>query len=97
MEIGIICSIIIIFTFCFVMFCVLSTCCLVVLYVLSVYCLVVMYLGCGMWFEVIYLFVGSGCRDPNNFYDYKYVFVVSVCVLVVFFCLSSFFFNQKKL
>ena len=38
-------------------------CCLVVFCVLSVCCLFVMYLGCGMWFEVMYLYVGSGYRD----------------------------------
>jgi len=52
----IICSIIIIFLFCFVLFCVLSGC-----------CFVVMYLGCGMLFEMVYLYVGSGCRDRNCF------------------------------
>jgi len=66
----IICSIIIIFSFCFVLFCLLSVCCHVVFCALSVCCLFVVYLGCGMLFEVMYLYVGSGCRDRNNFYNY---------------------------
>ena len=58
----IICSILL---FCFVVLCVLSVCCLVVFCVLSVFCLFIVYLGCGMWFEVMYLYVGSGCRHRD--------------------------------
>jgi len=50
-RIGIICSIIILFH----LSCVLSVC-----------CLFVMYVGCGMWFEVIFLYIGNGCRDCTN-------------------------------
>ena len=61
-RIGIICSLIILFH----LSCVLSVCCLVVFCVLSVCCLCVMYVGCGMWFEVIFLYIGNGCRDCTN-------------------------------
>jgi len=46
----------IIFMVRFVLFCVFSGC-----------CLVVVYLGCEMLMEVMYLYVGSGCRDRNYF------------------------------
>jgi len=46
----IICSIIIIFMFCYSLFRVLSGC-----------CLVVAYLGGGKSFEVLYVYVGSAC------------------------------------
>jgi len=52
----IICSIIIICVFCFSLFRVLSRC-----------CLVVMYLGGGTSFDVMYLYVGSGCSDRTYF------------------------------
>jgi len=79
----IICSIIIIFMFWFVLFCVLSGC-----------CFVVVYLGCGMLFEVMYLYVVSGCRDRISFYNMLYFVRVCKCVAVFFsflfsFCLSS--------
>jgi len=62
-----------------VLFCrVLSMCCLVVSCVLTVYCLFVIYLGCGMWFEVMYSLVGSGCRDRNDFYnEVKIAFIIA--------------------
>ena len=44
--------------------------------VLSGCCLVVMYLGCGMSFEEMYVYVGSGCHDRDNFDNYMYVYVV---------------------
>ena len=47
-----------------------SVCGLVLFCVLSVYYLFVICLGCGLWFEVMYLFVGSGCRDRNYLYNY---------------------------
>ena len=56
LGIVIICSIIIIFVLCFVLFCVFSGCCLVVIY---------LGIGCGMLFEGIYLHVGSGWRDRS--------------------------------
>jgi len=55
----IICSINISEMFCFVLFCVLSAC-----------CLVVVYSGCGMLFDVMYSYVGSGWRDRSYFNNY---------------------------
>ena len=62
--------IIIIICFCFVwswfsLFRVLSGC-----------CLVIVYLGGGMSFELMYLYVGSGCSSRDYFYIYMYMFVV---------------------
>ena len=72
-----------IFLFCFVVFCVLSVCRLVIFCVLSVYCLFVRYLECGMWFEVMYLYVGSGWRDRNYFLCSP-ISLLHVCVSQVF-------------
>jgi len=61
----IISSICIVFMFCFSLFRVLSGCCLGVIH-----------LGGGTSFEVMYLYVGSGCSDRDYFDNYGYVYVV---------------------
>jgi len=60
----IICSIIVIFVFCFPLF-----------RVLSGLCLVVTYAGVGLN-DLMYLYVGRGCRDCDYFFNYMYVYVV---------------------
>ena len=59
----IICSIIIILMFWFVLFCVLNGCCFVVEYLAAG-------IGIMMLFEVMYLHVGSGWRERSYLYNY---------------------------
>jgi len=73
------CSIVIVVMFCSVLF---QVC------VVSGYCLVVVFLGDVMLFEVMYLYVGSGCRDRNYFYNYLHVPVYVVLCLSLFLSLS---------
>jgi len=61
----IICSIIILFYFCFSLFLVLSGC-----------SLVVVYLGGGMLFSVLYMYVGSECSIRDYFCNSMYMYVV---------------------
>jgi len=61
----IICGMVIIFVIFFFWFRVLSGC-----------CLVVMHLGCGMSFEVMYLYVNSACSDRDYFCNYMYMYAV---------------------
>ena len=58
-------SLIIIFMFCFSLFRVLSGC-----------CPVVVSLGGGMSFEVLYVYVGSGCSIRDYFCNSMYMYVV---------------------
>ena len=72
----IICSIIILFLFCFSLFRVLSGC-----------CLVVVYLGGGMLFSVLYMYVGSECSIRDYF---CVMFCLVLCVERVLSCCSVF-------